>query len=220
MPVRDSATTWLAAAATRASAALSEPDARSFRGRVDRWGPDVLAGLSVYRGDDDSTWQALADRVLDLITAAARDRRPSLRDLDQQRLLHPDWFCEPDRVGYVCYTDRFAGTLRGVADRIGYLQELGITYLHLMPLLDSRPGPDDGGYAVRDYRAVRPDLGTIEDLAALADALHEAGISLTLDLVLNHVALEHAWAQAAVRGELPYRDYFLWFPDRSLPDAV
>ena len=53
-------------------------------------------------------------------------------------------------MGYVCYVDRFAQDLPGVAQKIPYLQELGVTYLHLMPLLQTRPGPNDGGYAVRD----------------------------------------------------------------------
>ena len=122
-------------------------------------------------------------------------------------------------MGYVCYPDRFATTLAGVGKRISYLNELGVTYLHLMPLLQPRNGLDDGGYAVADYRAVRSDLGTMTDLAELADALHANGIALTLDLVLNHVAREHAWAQAALRGEAPYRDYFLIYPDRTEPDA-
>ena len=181
--------------------------------RLERWGPDLLDGLAVY-GDD-----APVDRVLDLVTAAARDRRPALVALDRRRLLRPDWFAGPDQVGYVCYTDRFAGTLQGVGERLGYLRELGVTYLHLMPLLEPREGPDDGGYAVRDYRTVRPDLGTVADLERLADALHAQGMSLTLDLVLNHVAREHDWAQAAVRGEEPYRSYFHTFGDRTLPDA-
>src|SRR5207237_6592092 len=105
-----------------------------------------------------------------------------------------DWFQSTRMLGYACYADRFAGTLRGVAEHVPYLQELGVTYLHLMPLLQPRPAPNDGGYAVADYRQVRGDLGTVEDLAALAGDLREAGISLTLDLVLNHVAAEHAWA--------------------------
>ncbi|HEX2808835.1 MAG TPA: alpha-amylase family glycosyl hydrolase, partial [Kineosporiaceae bacterium] len=184
--------------------------------RLRRWGPDLLSGLSVYGEEADA---GLAARVIDLITAAHAARRPALRELDRTRLLRPGWFGEPDQVGYVCYTDRFAGTLRGVADRIGYLRELGVTYLHLMPLLDPRDGPADGGYAVRDFRRVRADLGTMDDLAQLADRLHEHGIALTLDLVLNHVATEHPWARAAVRGEAPYRDYFLTYPDRALPDA-
>jgi amylosucrase len=197
-------------------AAITADDEGLLARRFVRWGTDLLSGLSVY-GDDAK--HGLADRVIDLIIAAHAARRPALRELDRTRLLRPGWFAEPDQVGYVCYTDRFAGTLRGVAERIDYLRELGVTYLHLMPLLDPRDGPADGGYAVRDFRRVRPDLGTMDDLAALAAQLHEHGIALTLDLVLNHVAAEHAWAQAAVRGVQPYRDYFLTYPDRALPDA-
>ena len=62
-------------------------------------------------------------------------------------------------VGYVFYVDRFAGTLRGVEEHLDYLDELGVRYVHLMPLLRTRPGDNDGGYAVADYRAVEPGLG-------------------------------------------------------------
>jgi amylosucrase len=102
---------------------------------------------------------------------------------------------------------------------VDYLSELGVTYLHLMPLLKPRPGPSDGGYAVMDYRAVRDDLGTIDDLRDLATTLRQQGISLTLDLVLNHVAAEHQWARNARSGDPFYRDYFYMFADRELPDA-
>ena len=202
-----------------ARSGITADDEAVLARRLGRWGPDLLAGLSVYGTGTGSAATALSDRVVDLITTAHGGRRESLRELDRTRLLRPDWFSSPDQIGYVCYADRFAGTLRGVAEKIDYLRELGVSYLHLMPLLDPRAGPDDGGYAVRDYRQVRSDLGTMDDLAALADRLHEQGIALTLDLVLNHVATEHEWARAAVRGEQPYRDYFLTYPDRTLPDA-
>jgi amylosucrase len=97
--------------------------------------------------------------------------------------------------------------------------DLGVRYLHLMPLLTPRPAPNDGGYAVADFRSVRADLGTTDDLRALTATLREAGISLCLDLVLNHVAREHEWARRARDGEQRYRDYFLVYPDRSMPDA-
>ena len=115
--------------------------------------------------------------------------------------LRPDWFQSADAVGYVAYADLFAGDLQGIRAHIDYLTGLGITYLHLMPLLTPRPGANDGGYAVMDYRSVRPDLGTMADLSELAADLHAAGISLTLDLVLNHVAREHAWAEKAKAGD-------------------
>ena len=122
-------------------------------------------------------------------------------------------------LGYAAYTERFAGDLAAVAGRLPYLQELGVTYLHLMPLLQARDGDSDGGYAVADYRSVRPDLGTVEDLRALATSLRERGISLVLDLVLNHVAREHAWARTARAGSERHRAYFHVFDDRELPDA-
>ena len=112
-----------------------------------------------------------------------------------------------------------AATLAGVASKVDYLAELGVTYLHLMPMLKPRPGQSDGGYAVMDYRAVREDLGTIDDLRDLATTLRSRGISLTLDLVLNHVAAEHEWAEGARNGDRFYRNYFYMFADREMPDA-
>ncbi|HSE70597.1 MAG TPA: alpha-amylase family glycosyl hydrolase, partial [Nocardioidaceae bacterium] len=94
-----------------------------------------------------------------------------------------------------------------------------VGYLHLMPLLTPRPTPNDGGYAVQDYRSVRSDLGTMEDLRKLTQTLREQGISLCLDLVLNHVAREHEWARHARAGDERYRNYFMVFSDRYLPDA-
>jgi amylosucrase len=121
--------------------------------------------------------------------------------------------------GYACYTERFAGSLLGVTQHLDYLEDLGVTYLHLMPLLQPREGNNDGGYAVQDYRAVRPDLGTVEDLRGLATTLRSRGISLVVDLVLNHVAREHEWAVAARTGDPTHRDYFHIFPDRRFPNA-
>ncbi|WP_090972206.1 amylosucrase [Nocardioides exalbidus] len=122
-------------------------------------------------------------------------------------------------LGYAAYADRFGGTLAGVAERAPYLRQLGVGYLHLMPLLTPRPAPNDGGYAVMDYRSVRPDLGTTDDLRDLATVLRSQGISLCLDLVLNHVAREHEWAVAARAGDADKRAYFLVYDDRATPDA-
>ncbi len=142
-----------------------------------------------------------------------------LRVLDRRREVDPAWFQRAGMVGYACYADRFAGTLAGVRERLDYLAELGVTYLHLMPLLATRAGPNDGGYAVVDYDAVDPRLGTMADLEALAADLHARGIALCVDLVLNHTAREHRWARLAAAGDPAYRDFYLVFPDRTLPDA-
>ena len=96
--------------------------------------------------------------------------------------------------------------------KLPYLRELGVTYLHLMPLLHARPAPNDGGYAVVDYGAVDPSLGTLDDLRALASDLRDAGMALCVDLVLNHTAAEHAWVTTRP-------DFYRTFPDRTEPDA-
>ncbi len=191
--------------------------ATMFQARVERWLPDLVAGLALLYGAERAP--GLAADLVELAHTAytARSDRLHRRDLD--RMLRPDWLQDPGLVGYAAYTERFAGDLRGVTERLPYLRELGVGYLHLMPLLRPREGDNDGGYAVADYRSVRPDLGTMDDLEALAEDLHDAGISLVLDLVLNHVAREHEWAERARAGDAAYREYFHVYPDRTVPDA-
>ncbi|MGB3684283.1 MAG: alpha-amylase family protein [Ornithinimicrobium sp.] len=185
--------------------------------RVRRRYADLLDGLGVYLDP-----RAVAGEALILAARAYASRSEELHLLDERRLLEPDWFQQPSMVGYAAYTERYAAPgagLAGVAAKVDHLRDLGVTYLHLMPLLQPRPAPNDGGYAVADYRTVRPDLGTTEDLQGLADALRAEGISLCLDVVLNHVAQEHQWARAARDGDARYRDYFYVYPDREEPDA-
>ena len=185
-----------------------------FQARLDRWWPDLLEALAAVYPDPDD----VARRAVDLAAAAYARRDDELHALDLKRTLAPDWFQRPDALGYAAYADRFAGDLPGVGEHIDYLRGLGVTYLHLMPLLRPRPTPSDGGYAVADYRAVRHDLGTIDDLRDLATRLRHEGISLCLDLVLNHVATEHEWADKARAGDPRYRAYFHAYPDRTVPD--
>lgn len=192
---------------------LAGQDAELLQTRWDRWGQDLIDGLSpVYDVAE------LLPRVVELIVAAHRDRKPLLRHRDLERSYRPDWYQQPDMVGYAAYADRFAGDLRGVREKIDYLNDLGVTYLHLMPLLRPRSGPNDGGYAVASYREVNPRLGSMTDLEALADDLHANGISLTLDLVLNHVADQHEWAEQARKGDRKFLEYFYTYEDRQVPD--
>lgn len=181
--------------------------------RFDRYGQDLIDGLA-----DAYDAETTMKQLIKVLVSNHRKRDEVLRQRDRQRVLSPDWFQRSDTIGYVCYTDLFAKNLSGLSKKIGYLQDLGVSYLHLMPILEPRPGPNDGGYAVMNYRALRKDLGTMKQLRSTADKLHEAGISLTLDLVLNHVALEHEWAEKARKGDTKYRDYFYVYPDRTIPD--
>lgn len=190
-----------------------DSDLNSILLRFDRWSGELYDGLiEVY------PVERVLPRVIDAISVTITNRSAELRSRDESRILEPDWFQSSKAIGYVAYADLFAGDLKGIGKQIHYLESLGITYLHLMPLLTPRPSPNDGGYAVMDYRSVRSDLGSMKDLAQLASSLHAAGISLTLDLVLNHVAKEHEWAEKAKAGEKKYRDYFYAFDDRTIPD--
>ncbi|HNJ98011.1 MAG TPA: alpha-amylase family glycosyl hydrolase, partial [Ilumatobacteraceae bacterium] len=180
-----------------------------------RHGAALRHGLRVlYPDAAEQMWEQLND-VVDR-AAAARPERLQARDLVREA--EPDWFQRPDMVGYVAYADRFAGTLRDVGDHLDYLCELGVSYLHLMPLLRPREGENDGGYAVASYDEVEPRLGTMEDLADLADRLHERDMNLCVDLVVNHTAAEHPWALAARAGDPKFSKFYFLFPDRTMPD--
>lgn len=185
--------------------------------RVAAWEPDLRRCLERVYGPEVAV--ATTARLVAIARAAHAERPAELRALDERRLAEPDWFQRQTMLGYAAYADRFGTTLRGVAERAAYLRDLGVGYLHLMPLLTPRPEPNDGGYAVMDYRSVRADLGDVDDLRDLAATLRGEGISLCLDLVLNHVARDHAWAVAARAGDAAKRAWFHVHPDREVPDA-
>jgi amylosucrase len=199
--------------ATRNAGSRPDPlfDLRWRRALRDLRGP--LARL--YGGAHDVA--PLLARLRDMAESHSRARPADLRALDLVRDLDPDWFLSQEMVAYVCYADRFAGTLAGIAPRIPYLKDLGVTYLHLMPCLMPRPGQSDGGYAVMDYRRIDPKLGTMDDLESAAQALRAEGIALCLDLVLNHTSKEHDWAQRARAGDPHYQAFYLMFDDDTLP---
>lgn len=157
----------------------------------------------------------------DLLFTLARawfSRPADLRALDEAREQNPVWFQSHQMLGGVIYVDLFANNLEGVRAKIPYFQELGLTYLHLMPFFKMPEGENDGGYAVSDYRQAHPPLGTMEQLAALARDLRAAGISLVADLVFNHTSNEHPWAQAALAGDEDACELYFIFPDRAMPD--
>jgi hypothetical protein len=93
-------------------------------------------------------------------------------------------------LGGVCYVDRYAEDLEGVRARIPYFKELGLTYLHLMPLFLAPEPHSDGGYAVSSYRDVNPRLGTMQQLRDLAAELRANGISLVVDFIFTHTSDE------------------------------
>lgn len=157
-----------------------------------------------------------------LLNSLARswiDRPAELKALDLRREQDPHWFQANGMLGGVCYVDLFAGDLTGVRSRIPYFKELGLTYLHLMPLFRAPEPENDGGYAISSYHEVAPALGTIQQLADLATDLRQNGITLVLDFVFNHTSHEHEWAMKARAGDPEYQDFYMMYADRQTPDA-
>ena len=101
------------------------------------------------------------ENILAIATKMWLARSADLKALDVMRQADPHWYQSHRMVGAMCYVDLFAGDLPGLRDRVFYLKELGITYLHLMPLFKTPAGDNDGGYAISSYREVNPALGTI-----------------------------------------------------------
>jgi len=198
--------------------AAGRADWPAFHERVSRHLGTLAAELGTVYGHRPDFLQVL-DMLLDTAWRGWRDRPADLKRLDAQREADPAWFTSEQMLGAVCYAGLHWGDLKGVQQQLAYLKELGVTCLHLMPPFKCPQERSDGGYAVSSYREVNPALGTLADLRALATALRRQSISLVLDFIFNHTSNEHEWARRCVAGEPGYEDFYLLFPDRTLPDA-
>jgi len=202
----------------RFAAQISADDWQGFVHRLKMHFPRLFRGLhELYGGQYDFFYH------LESILACAAEqwmaRPPELKALDALREADPYWYQSQRMLGAMCYVNLFADDLASLRGKIPYLLELGVNYIHLMPVFRVPEADNDGGYAVSSYREVNPRLGTMEELAELASELRHHGISLCLDFVFNHTSDEHAWARKALAGDPEYQGYYRLFPDRTLPDA-
>lgn len=168
--------------------------------------------LELYNGDECSL--AL------LINEAEKfygQRKSYLKKLDIEREKDTNWYQRNDLVGSMFYTENFGMNLKGVREHLDYLKESNINYIHLMPLLDTTEGKSDGGYAVKDYRKVAPNLGTMRDLEDLTKACHDNKMCVCLDYVMNHTSEDHEWAIKARAGEKKYQDMYYFYDDYTVP---
>jgi amylosucrase len=189
----------------------------AYRRRVETHFATLFARLyELYGGQYDFFYHL--ENLLVRLAHSWEARPPALKQQDEQREASPGWFLDNHMLGGVSYVDLFAGDLDGIRRKIPYFKELGLTYLHLMPLFAAPEGENDGGYAVSSYREVNPALGSMTQLAGLAEELRQEGICLVLDFIFNHTSDQHEWAQRARAGEAVYQDFYRIFPDRSLPD--
>lgn len=192
-------------------------DRQVFTSRVTEHFPRLFTLLYQLYADHYDFFYHLEQALL-TAADAYRDRAADLKALDQQREQDRSWFQRETLIGATLYVDLFAGDFAGLRDKLPYLQELGITYLHLMPLFMAPADNSDGGYAVSSYRETNPAFGTMDDLRQLATDFREAGISLCVDFIFNHTSDQHTWALRARDGDERYRNYYRLFADRTLPD--
>jgi oligo-1,6-glucosidase len=106
------------------------------------------------------------------------------------------------------------GDLRGIISKVDYLRELGVDVVWLSPVYKS---PNcDNGYDISDYRDIMDEFGTMQDWEELLDALHQRGMKLVMDLVVNHTSDEHPWfVESRSSKDSPYRDYYIWRPGKD-----
>lgn len=104
------------------------------------------------------------------------------------------------------------GDLKGLTEKLDYLQWLGVDCLWLPPFYDSPLR--DGGYDIRNFREILPEFGTIEDFVTFIDHAHQRGIRVITDLVMNHTSDQHPWFQESRRDpDGPYGDFYVWSDD-------
>ncbi|MCI8303764.1 MAG: amylosucrase [Lawsonibacter sp.] len=167
--------------------------------------------MELYQNDD--MFQELCQQL----HSFAQERPAALRKRDLAREADRSWYKSNDLTGMMLYIDNFAGSLNGVRKKLPYIEQTGVNLIHLMPFLDTVPERSDGGYAVADFRTVRPDLGTMEDLEKLAAACHKKGINLCMDFVMNHTSQDHEWAKKARAGDGEYMSRYFFYADPSIP---
>jgi oligo-1,6-glucosidase len=178
----------------------------------------LLAGLATACNQASKTETATTAATAPAGTTAAKPTGAA--GLDKK----PGWWKET--VVYQIYPRSFqdsngdgVGDLKGIISRLDYLQSIGVGTVWLNPIYAS-PN-DDNGYDISDYRQIQPEFGTMADFNALLEGLHQRGIKLVMDVVVNHSSDEHAWFKSARSSRTsPYRDYYYWWPaEKGTPPA-
>lgn len=174
---------------------------------------DELRWLYMELYGNESMFAELTSQMYEYYQA----RKISLKNRDEKKEAHPDWFKKNDMLGMMLYIDNFAGNIKGVQKKLDYLKSCNVNCIHLMPFLDSPEGRSDGGYAVADFRKVRPDLGTMEDLAVLTEDCHRKDMNVCMDFVMNHTSEDHEWAKRARQGDGEYMSRYFFYDNYDIP---
>lgn len=183
-----------------------------FKQRLERH-HDELRWLYMELYQNDDMFGELCSQLYEYDKQRGKDLKQ--RDLDREK--EPDWYKKNDILGMMLYIDNFAENLEGVEQKLDYLEQCQVNYIHLMPFLDTPKGRSDGGYAVADFHKVQPQLGTMEDLKSLTGACHKKGMNVCMDFVMNHTSEDHEWAQKARQGDGEYMSRYFFYKDYSIP---
>ena len=192
---------------------IETDDTAVFQARIDKH-IDELSWLYMELYDNSSMLDELKNQMLQFYTQRSRQ----LKEQDYRREHNPNWYKSNDMLGMMLYIDNFAGSLTGVLNKLDYLQQSNVNYIHLMPFLDTVEGKSDGGYAVSDFRRVQKKLGTMKELEALTAKCHEKNMNVCCDFVMNHTSEEHEWARKARRGDGEYMSRYFFFDSPDIPN--
>ncbi len=187
-------------------------DTMEFKGRFEKH-HDELRWLYMELYDNGSMFAELCGRLAQFY----EERGSALKALDRKREADPDWYKQNDMLGMMFYIDNFAGTINGVKEKLSYIEQCKVNYIHLMPFLETPKGRSDGGYAVSDFRKVQKGLGTMEDLESFTAACHEKGVNVCMDFVMNHTSEDHEWAIKAREGDGEYMSRYFFFENSYIP---
>jgi amylosucrase len=167
-----------------------------------------------HNAEADKLYEMLINTLID----GHQQRANDLRERDEVKIENGIWFVSNEITGMSLYVDRFCGKLKELPEKINYFEQLGVNFLHLMPLFESPEGESDGGYAVSNFREVDPRFGNIQDLIHLRKTMQEKNMYLMIDIVLNHTSHHHEWAKKAKAGDKKYQDYYYMYDDRWIPN--
>tara|TARA_R110002050_G_scaffold16719_2_gene50576 strand:- start:38227 stop:40167 length:1941 start_codon:yes stop_codon:yes gene_type:complete len=159
------------------------------------------------------------EKLLMLLPKLFKARPADLKEQDLKRLKAGNWYQSENVVGMQLYVDNFNKDLNGLADKLSYFENIGVNFLHLMPITTRPKAENDGGYAVNSYTAVDKKYGTKKDLLSLTKRLRSKNMYLMLDFVVNHTSDEFSWAKKAANGDEKYQKYYYTFPNREIPNA-
>lgn len=174
---------------------------------------DSIYGYQIGRNE---SFNALLDSLIENY----QQRSSTFLKKDIAKAEKGNWYLSNDIAGMSLYVDRFAGNINGLAEKLNYFEELGVNFLHLMPVFESPEGESDGGYAVSNFRKVDPRFGTNKDLDALVQKMNDKNMYLMLDIVLNHTSHKHEWAEKAKAGDKFYQDFFYFYDNRDIPNQL